>query len=136
MRGFSDDSGDARKTVEMAVEAEDVLDSVLAHDSYVNGITRRQIRMTDDDVPCPFDDLEVHRQHVIDDLEQHLEAWLDRIAAIDRHVTVKDFLENLGIGDKPAFFGDRPFEQTASIDLVRVFAAHQVHRDVGVNENH
>ena len=120
----------------MAVEVEDVLDAVLAHDSYVYGISRRQIRMADDDVPSPFDDLEVHRQHVIDDLEQHIKARLDRIAAINRYVTVKDFLQNLGIGDEPAFFGDRSFEETTSIDLVRVLGAYQVHRDVGVNENH
>jgi hypothetical protein len=120
----------------VAVEAQDVLDAVLAHDSYVNGISRVQIRMADDDVPSPFDDLEVHRQHVIDNLEQHVEAWLDRIAAINRYVTVKDLLQNLGIGDEPAFFGDRSFEQTTSVNLMRVFGAHQVHRDVGVNENH
>jgi len=77
VRGYSDDSGDARETVEVAVEAQNVLDAMLAHDSYVNGISRRQIRMADDDVPSPFNDLEVHREHVIDDLEQHLEARLD-----------------------------------------------------------
>ena len=62
MRGFSYDSRNARETVEMAVEAQDVLDAVLAHDSYVYGISRRQIRMADDDAPSPFDDLEIQRR--------------------------------------------------------------------------
>ena len=39
----------------MAVEAEDVLYSMLAHYSYVDGISCRQIRVADDDVPSAFD---------------------------------------------------------------------------------
>ena len=55
----------------MAVESEDVLYAVLAHDSYVNGISRRQIRVADNDVPSTFDNFEVYRQHVIDSLPQN-----------------------------------------------------------------
>jgi len=133
---FSDHSSDARNTVEMAVEAEDVLYAVLSHDSYVDGISRRQIGVADDDIPSTFDNFEVHRQHLVDDLEQYLEARLDGIAAIDRHVTVKDLLQDPGIGNESALLGNGTFEQTASVDLVRMLRAHQVHRDIRVDQDH
>jgi len=120
----------------VAIEAENLLDTVLAHDSYMNGISRRQIRVADDDVPSTFDDLEIHRQHIIDDLEQYFEARLDGIAAIDGNKTVKDLLHDIGIGDEPALLGDGSFEQTASIDLVRMLRTHQVHRNIGVDQDH
>jgi hypothetical protein len=92
--------------------------------------------MSDDDIPSAFDGLEIHSEDLVDDLEQHLETRLDRIASIDGDIAVKNLLQDLGIGDEPSFFGDGTFEKTTSVDLVRMLPAYQVHRDVGVHQDH
>ncbi len=132
----SPQSGHARQTVKVTIERQDLLDPVPPHDGEVNGIPSREIRVTDHDVPGTLDNLEVHRQHLVDKLEQDLEARLDGVASVNRHVSVEDFLEDLGVGDQPSSLGDGPLEKAPRIDLVRVLRAHQVHRNVGVDQDH
>ena len=87
---YSDDACDTREAVKAAVEAEDFRDTVLAHDRDVDGVSRRQIMMADNDLPSTSDDCEVHRQHLVNDLKQDVEARLDGIAVFDGDVTMED----------------------------------------------
>jgi hypothetical protein len=49
---------------------------------------------------------------------------------------MEDFLQHLGVGDEAPFLGDGAFEKAASINLVRMVSAHEVHWHVGIDENH
>ena len=119
----------------MAVEAEDFRDSVLAHDRDVDSVSCRQITVADDDFPSTLDDREVHRQHFVDDLEKDVEARLNCIAVVDGDVTMEDLLKDLGIGDEPTSLSDCALQQTTSVDFVRMLGAHQIHGDVGVDQD-
>ena len=98
-------TGDPGKIVEMPVEAEDVFDVMDPHDSEVNGIPSGQLRVADDDLACLLNDVEIDRQHLIDDLEHDLEARLDGVASVDGHIAVEDLLQDLGVGDE---YNQRP----------------------------
>lgn len=120
----------------MSVETEDPFHSVLSHDGEMDGIPRCQFGMADDDVSSTLGDLEINREHLVDDLQQDFEARLNSVAAVNRDIAVKNLLQDLGIGDEALFFGDGTFEKTTSVDLVRMLPADQVHRDVGVHQDH
>lgn len=78
----------------------------------------------------------VHRQHLIDDTEQSVESWLNCVAAIDCNISVQDFLQDLGIGNQTLTVGDQLLEQTLRVRFVRMRCANQIHRDIGVDQNH
>ena len=80
------------QTVKVAVEAHDPLDPVVAHHRQVNGISRGQIRVADDDLACLLNDLEIDRQNLVDDLEYDLETRVDGISPVDGDIAVEDFL--------------------------------------------
>jgi hypothetical protein len=54
----------------------------------------------------------------------------------DRDVAVHDFLEHLDVGHQSPALGDAPLEDPLCIDLVWVWCAHQVHRDVRIDQDH
>jgi hypothetical protein len=63
-------------------------------------------------------------KHVIDDAEQSVERRLDSVPAIDRHVAMKDFLQNLGVGDQALAIIDQFFQQSLGIALMWVRSTH------------
>ena len=75
------------------------------------------------------------REHFVDDAEQCVEGWLDGTPPIDCDVTVKDFLKNFHVGDKPLAANDGGLESPLGVGLVRMRLADEVHRHVRVDEN-
>ena len=68
-------------------------------------------------MPVPQNDLfrslcigPFNRQNLIDDAKQSVERRLDCIAAIDRHVTMQDFLKYFGIRHQALTFADQFFQ--------------------------
>jgi hypothetical protein len=120
----------------VAIEAEDFFDAVFSHDGKVDGVSRRQIGMADNNVACTLDCLEVDRQNLVNDFEHDLEARLNGIAAIDRDVAVEYLLKDLRVGQETTFLCDRSFEKAPSVDLVRMLAPDQIHRDIRVDQDH
>jgi hypothetical protein len=55
---------------------------------------------------------------------------LDSIAAIYSGIPMQYLLENLGICNQALSVGDEIFEQSLSVDLVRMRRADEVHGDI------
>lgn len=101
----------------MPVEAEDLGDVVNSEHGRMDRVASCQLGPRKDDLPCVLDGLEIDRQHVVDDLQEHVEAWLDGIPPANGDVAVKDLLQDLGVGHETTAVRDRSFEEAASIDL-------------------
>jgi hypothetical protein len=112
------------------IEAEDYFDAVFSHNGKVDGVSRRQIWMTDDDVARTLDGVEINGQNLVYNFEQYFEARLNSIATTNRDVPVKDLLQDFRVGNESPPFSDSPFEQPPGVYLVRVFSTNKVHRDV------
>ena len=80
--------------------------------------------------------IEVDGQDAVDHAEQQVECGLDGLAAPDGRVAVADLLEHFGVGQQHLSRRDGAFEQALRIQLVRVGGADEVHRDVGVEQDH
>ena len=78
----------------------------------------------------------VHRQYLVDETEQGVEGGLNGIAAINRDIAVQNLLKDLGVGDQTLTLGDQLFQPSLGIAAMRVGRADQVHRDVGIDEDH
>jgi hypothetical protein len=70
------------------------------------------------------------RQHLIYYTEPSVESWLNCVAAIDCDISVQDFPQDLGIGNKTLTVGDQFFEQTVRVSFVRMRCTDQIHRDI------
>lgn len=75
----------------------------------------------------------IHRVH---DAEKRVERRLNGITTIDDRVAVENLLENFGSADKTFTIVDRALQQPLRITLMRMRRSHQVHRDVGVDQDH
>jgi hypothetical protein len=49
---------------------------------------------------------------------------------------MEDLLQDLGVGDETLSIGHRTFNQPLGVNLARMWRAHEVHRDVGIDEDH
>ncbi len=127
---------DARKPVESGVEAQDTFDPLLLHDGEMESIARRHMGAPEDNFLGALHCRYVHGEHLIDNSEQGIKRRLNGIPAIDSGVSVQDFLENFGIGDEAFAVADQPFKEALRVGLVRMVRADQVHRDIGIDEDH
>lgn len=105
------------------------------HDSHVDRIAGRQPPVAEEP-PGSLDIGEVDWQHRVGDPEQDLERRLDGLAPVDRHVAVEYLLEDLRIGDEPLLLDDDPLQELSRSCLVGVIGSDEIHRDVGVDEDH
>jgi len=85
---------------------------------------------------CAVDGFKIDREHFVNQTEECVESRLDGVAPFQGHVAVQDFLQNLGIRDQTLVIGDTALENLLSVALVRMHGTHEVHGNVGVNENH
>ena len=106
------------------------------HDCDVKGIAGRQPAIPEDDRLGAIDSAEIDREHVVDNTEEGIERRLDGIATVDRHVAMQKFLEHFRVCHQSLAIRDGVLEDSLGIDFPSVRAADQVHRDVGVDEDH
>jgi len=129
-------SGNARETVEASIEAQDALDALLLHDGDVQRVSSRQTAMTHHDVLGSLGGGAVDRQHLVDDVQERIECRLNRIAPIDRDIAVQDLLQNFCVRYEALTAADEFFERALRVDLMRMRRANQVHRHIGIDEDH
>jgi hypothetical protein len=106
------------------------------HDCDVKGIARRQPAIPEDDRLGAIDGTEIDGEYLVDNTEEGIERRLDGITAVDRHVPMQDFLEHFRVRHQSLAIGDRVLEDSLGIDFPSVRAADEVHRDVGIDEDH
>jgi len=108
----------------------------MLHHGDVDRVASRETGRPEHDGPCALCILVGDGEDFVDHAEQGVAGRLDRIPAIDRDVAVQDFLEDLGVGHEALALGDQPLERSLRVGLVGVGRTDEVHRDVGVDEDH
>ena len=58
------------------------------------------------------------------------------VATSDRHVTMEDLLKYLRVRHESFVLGNATLEKALSIDFVRMRGSDEVHRDIGVDQDH
>ena len=106
------------------------------HDRHMEGIARRQPPIPENDRLGAIDGGEIDREHLVDNTEEGIERRLDGIAAIDRHVPMKNFLDHFRVCHQSLAIGNGVLEDSLGIHFPRVRAANEIHRDVGIDEDH
>src|SRR5580704_8505178 len=110
---------DAGKSVEARVETQDLLDAVLLHDRQMHGVASGEFLILQHDLLGPLDRSGIDRQHLIRDTQQCIKRRLNGAAAMDRNITMKNFLQHLGVGHQPLAVADEFLQQALGIDFVR-----------------
>jgi hypothetical protein len=93
---------------------------VLLHDGEMDGITRRERPMSEDNLFGTLGSGSRNIKHLVDDPEQSVECRLDGVAPVDGDVAMQDLLQHLGIGDEALAVIDQLFEQSLRVALVGV----------------
>lgn len=127
---------DSRETVEARIKTHDSAYSALLHYREVNGIAWRQAPVAQDNLFRTFGGRYVNRQNLIHYAQKRIERRLNCIPAIHGCITMEYLLQHLGIGKQSFPFGKALFDKPPAIGFVRMGRPDQVHRDVGVDENH
>jgi hypothetical protein len=109
---------------------------VLLHYGEMQGVSGGQVPVTQDDLFGTFHSREIYSKNFIDDGEQCVKSRLYRVGAVNGDVTVKNFLQDFGICNQSLPFTDQLFEPPLSIALMPVRHANQIHRYVGIDQNH
>jgi len=109
---------------------------MLFHYCQMNGITRREALVDKDNLFCAFDNRPVDRQDFVDHAQKGVEGGLNIVAEFDRDVAMQDFPQHLGIGHQALALTDQSFQQALGIGLEGTGCTHEIHWDIGVNQNH
>ena len=109
---------------------------MLFHNGQVESVTRVETSIPKDNFFGTLSGGFIDVKHFIYDAEKSVERRLNGIPAIDRHVAMENFLQDLGVSDQALAVIDQFFHQPLSIALMRVRRTHQVHRDIRIHENH
>lgn len=99
-------------------------------------VTRGKVVPAQQDRSCTLNVLEVDREDLINEAQQRVESRLDRIAAANRSVTMKNLLKHLGISDQLFTPHNQDFESMLRLNLMRVWAPDEIHRNIRVDEDH
>jgi hypothetical protein len=68
--------------------------------------------------------------------QKGVEGGLDKIGTADGDIAMENLLKDFGIGDEAFAVADESFEQALRVGFVRMRAADQIPREVGVQKNH
>ncbi len=109
---------------------------MMFHDGKMNGVTGRQPTMSQDNLFRALGNRPIDSKHFIDDTEQGVKSRLDGVAAVDRNVAVQDLLKHFSIRNQALAVADQLLEPSLRVALVRVRRAHEIHWDVGIDQNH
>ncbi len=126
----------AGNTVEGGIETEDAAHAVPLHDRRMKGIARRKGRMASEDLPRILDVGKFDREHLFRQRSENVPRIPDRFQPPYGRVAVEDLLEHLGIGHESLTGSDQVFELSLGGELEGMGRPDQVHRDVGVEEDH
>lgn len=73
-------------------------------------------------------------EDIVDDVQQELERGADCFPLADGDVSMKDLLQDFGVGHKALSRCNQALQEKLGLALVRMRRPEDVHRDVGVDE--
>jgi len=109
---------------------------MLFHHGQVHRVARGKASVPEDDLLGALDDGAIHGENFIDDAKQGIECRLNRVAAVESNVAMQYLLQHFGIGDQALALAQQLLDPSLRVDLVRMGGAHQVHGNIGINQNH
>ena len=129
------DALNSRDPVEAAIKGQDLLYAMVLHDSYVECVPRGDIDMRQQNVFGTFRCCLFDGEHGVDNPEERIERLLNGVAAADRCVAVQNLLKYFGVTDQTGSCADKMLQQSLRVGLVRMRCAHEIHRDIGIDED-
>ena len=121
---------DVWQSIKARVEAQDGLDPMKLHDGRVQGVTRRQTVAFEDDLLGPSCRPFIDGEYLIDNAQHSVVRRLDRFAAIDSSVAMKNLLQDLGVRHQPLPVTDELLQKSLGVSLMRMRRSDEVHRNV------
>ena len=128
------DPAQARPPVEVFVERQDGCQPLRFHHGDVDGVARRQLHWHDGDLRRSHNMGLLHGKNLIDQVQHQLKGRSDRLASLNRYISVDDFLECFGVSDKALTGGNQPLDQNSSLSLVWMVGSDQIHQNIGIDE--
>jgi hypothetical protein len=101
---------DPWKTIETGIKGQNSFDAMPFHDGQMQCISRGKPLPTQNNFFGAFCGCKIDGKYLIDDAEQRVKRSLNRIATVDRNVTVQNLLQYFRIGDQTLPFRDEPFK--------------------------
>jgi len=92
--------------------------------------------MTKNDPLSTLEDGVVDGQYFIDHAKQRIKRWLNGVAAVDGNIAMQYFLEHFCVGDQALAVAQQLLHPSLRVDLMRMGSAYQVHRNVGIDQDH
>ncbi len=109
---------------------------MMFHHGQVDCIAGRKPIVSEDELFSSFRGGKIHWEYFVHRVEQRVERRLYVATAINGDVAMKNFLQHLRVSDEALPLADQPFQQTLAIGFMGTRRAHQIHRDVGIDQNH
>ena len=82
------------------------------------------------------DGFEIDGKHLVHQAEERIESGLYGVSPFDRGISMQDLLQNLSVRHEALLVGHATLENLLSVALVRMHGAHEVHGNVGIDEDH
>ena len=99
---------------------------MLSHDGYVQGVARRHLWTSHEDVLRAICSGGIHGEHLIDNSKQSVKCGLDGGATINCDIAVQDFLEHLCVRYEAFTIAYEFFEQSLRAGFMWMGGAYQV----------
>ena len=127
---------DFRDGIETGIEAQDTMDAGLAHHGSMQGIPGGNTfdRVYEGSGSADFQHAE--GQNVVGNRIKARKGGIDSIGPLYCRVSVQDLLEHLNIRDEPFATLYKPSEKRQCTVLVWMGSSNQIHRYVGIDEDH
>jgi len=109
---------------------------MMFHDGEMDGVASGKLPVPKDNLLGTLGNAPINRQHLIDNTEERIKRWLDSIAAVDCNVAMQDLLKHFGVRNQALAVTDQLLEPSLRVALVRMSGADQIHRNIGVDQNH
>jgi hypothetical protein len=109
---------------------------MMFHDSEMDGVTSRKLPVPENNLFRALGNSPINCQHLIDNSEEGIECWLDGIATVNCNISMQDLLKHFGICNQALAVAHQLLEPTLRVALVGMRRAHEIHRNVRVDENH
>lgn len=125
---------DVRHAVKIAIERQNPIDVMSSHHREMQRIPSRQLGRQYELLGA-FEVFHNQGEDLVDDSGQDVKGGLDGVPPIDRRVAMQDFLQHFDIGDEPLVGIEIFVEELAGTGFVRMASSHEVHGNVGIDEN-
>jgi hypothetical protein len=102
----------------------------------MNGVASREATVAQDNLFCALGGGTVDGEDLIHDAQYGVERKLNVVTTVDRSVTVQNLLENFSIRDQALALAHEAFQYALRVRFLKTWRTHEVHGDVGIDENH